>query len=83
MGGSAYCWGLNDVGELGTGSTTDSPVPVQVKGLTSGVTAIVAGGAHSCAIVNGSAYCWGSNEALQLGNNSAVNSLVPVKVDVP
>ena len=50
-------------------------------GLTSGVTAISAGGAHVCAIVNGAAMCWGSNTTYgQLGNNSLTNSDVPVQV---
>jgi hypothetical protein len=53
VNGGAQCWGKNTYGTLGNDSTTDSPVPVQVQGLTSGVTAIARGQFHTCAIVNG------------------------------
>jgi len=43
VAGQMRCWGNNDYGELGDGSTTRSPVPVQVQGLSSSVTAIAVG----------------------------------------
>jgi len=59
--GGVQCWGSNWSGELGNNSIDQSPalVPVQVQGLTSGVMAITAGGAHTCALVNGGAQWWG------------------------
>ena len=53
-------------------------MPVQVTGLISGVTAVAAGGAHSCAVVNGRAQCWGYNGDGRLGNNNTAVSCVPV-----
>jgi alpha-tubulin suppressor-like RCC1 family protein len=57
-----------------------SLVPMQVEGLTSGVTAIVTGYDHTCALVKGVMQCWGTNDAGQLGNSSGAASSVPVPV---
>ncbi len=75
------CWGQNAYGDLGNGSTTNSDVPVAVKGLT-GVNAIAAGEYHhTCAqLKTGTVECWGWNAWGQLGNGSTTNSDVPVAV---
>jgi alpha-tubulin suppressor-like RCC1 family protein len=80
VNGGARCWGNNRWGQLGNDSTTNSSVPVDVEGLTSGVSAIAAGLAHTCAVVSGGAQCWGDNSGGQLGNDSTTSSLVPVQV---
>lgn len=82
--GKAYCWGINTSGQLGTGNTTTSLVPVAVN--TSGVlanktvTSISASASHTCAVADGKAYCWGSNTDGKLGNGTTTPSLVPVAV---
>ena len=83
--GRAAAWGLNNFGQLGINSTTDSsvPVPVDTAGVLAGktVTAISAGAFHSCAVAEGRAYCWGTNGNGGLGINSTTDSSVPVPVD--
>src|SRR3989338_1200246 len=69
-GGAAYCWGIL--------SNVESHIPVQVQGLTSGVTSLSAGNVSACAIINGAAKCWGQNTFGELGNGSTVNSSTPV-----
>ena len=74
------CWGANGSGQLGNNSLTNAKVPVVVSGLA-GVTAIAAGGQHSCAVPAGGAVkCWGLNSSGQLGDNTLTNAKVPVAV---
>lgn len=70
---NAYCWGHNNVGQLGNGTMTDSNVPVRVSG-NHKFQAISSGGDHACAIdtllgpSGGHAWCWGQNASGQLGS---------------
>jgi len=79
--GSAWCWGTNDVGQLGDGTTVGRAAAAPVTGLTSGVAAISAGHAHSCALkTDGSLWCWGTNFAGDIGDGTATTRTTPVLV---
>lgn len=84
--GQVFCWGDNQLGQLGTGETSASklsPVAVTTEGVLHGrtVSSISAGWSHTCALADGKAFCWGLNTSGQLGNGTLVTLPRPVQVD--
>jgi alpha-tubulin suppressor-like RCC1 family protein len=76
-GGTVWTWGRGDA--LGTGSTADSTVPVQVPGLA-GITQIAAGYDFDMALrSDGTVWAWGTTDFGQLAGENA-SGRTPVQV---
>jgi alpha-tubulin suppressor-like RCC1 family protein len=86
--GAAYCWGNNDMGQLGTGGPNFGHQPAAVRNLDS-VIDISAGNRTTCAVLsNGQVKCWGSNQMFGSGysfNQGMINMFPadPVLLDRP
>jgi alpha-tubulin suppressor-like RCC1 family protein len=73
-GGTVACWGYNRLGQLGDGTTTDSPAPKRVPGVR-GVKTVASGGYHTCTSgFDGSVWCWGAGDRGQLGGGAVVEA---------
>lgn len=87
--GQARCWGDNEDGQLGDGTTSNRTRPVAVSNATGGnalqnVRKISAGTWHTCAqLSNGQARCWGANAFGALGDGTTTSRLRPVSVSDP
>lgn len=80
--GTVWCWGRNNLGQLGKTDILESAYPVQVlKGddqPLDSVTMIASKHNHTCALSAGALYCWGANESAQLGIAASVFTASPV-----
>lgn len=71
--GAVWCWGRNDKGQLGDGTTDARYLPARVLlGEQWGAQAIASGPHHVCAILRvlRRVRCWGANHAGQLGDGT-------------
>lgn len=78
---SVYCWGLNNFGQLGDGTTTTRTSPVLIDG-GAPYLKIAVGKQTTCGITtSGQLKCWGYNNNGQVGDGSTINRTLPTIVD--
>ncbi len=77
---SLWCWGKNNFGQLGDGTTADKNVPTVVTGTWKSISIT---GEHSCGIKSDNTlWCWGNNQYGRLGDGTATNRSSPVNISV-
>ena len=77
------CWGYNDYGQLGDGSTTILSIPPG-RDILTGVSRIAVGYFHTCALMSGTygVRCWGVNGNGQLGDGTTNSVYSPPSSDI-
>jgi alpha-tubulin suppressor-like RCC1 family protein len=79
--GSLWCWGWNQYGQLGNGTTTDSSIPVRasIANVVEVSTPNTAGWSACARKSDGSVWCWGLDNSGQLGDGdpNATGSSTP------
>jgi alpha-tubulin suppressor-like RCC1 family protein len=86
LNGQVFCWGLNNVGQIGLGYSSAPVTPPQAVPGLSNVVDVAAGGeyggpGHSCALTaGGSLYCWGLNISGEMGDGTTTDSAVPIHI---
>jgi len=79
--GRVKCWGGNRLGQLGDGTFTDRPAPVDVAGLDEEVRELSAGSMHTCVLTStGRVKCWGADYLCSVGAYASSHSPVPARV---
>jgi alpha-tubulin suppressor-like RCC1 family protein len=81
--GTLWCWGYNEWGQLGDGTTIDRDTPVQVTALGSSLSTVSCSDSYTCAaLTDGTLWCWGYNGAGQLGDGTTTPRLSPEQIAV-
>ena len=90
LSNNVWCWGKNNMGQLGDGTTSDSNIPVKVRSIgdmrNGEIIDIFTAQHHSCVLTKSSTgrriYCWGDNRSGQLGNSDFGGSYSPVPIEI-
>jgi alpha-tubulin suppressor-like RCC1 family protein len=76
--GTAFCWGANEFGQVGDGTTTDRRVPTPVVGAPRFSPPFP--GDHACAQDLAGLYCWGRNTSGETGRGTTGTAPSPALV---
>jgi hypothetical protein len=80
LGGRPYCWGENESGQVGDGTTVQRLVPTPVAGDLR-LTELDVGYRHVCGLdADGVAWCWGRNTNGELGTGDQTDRHQPTVV---
>ena len=75
LDGTLWGWGVNTDGQLGNGTVTRAPIPIQIGTQTNWLK-VVAGDRNTMAIkTDGTLWVWGDNLFGQVGNNTFTNNV--------
>ena len=78
--GDLYCWGYNEYGQVGNGTTENQTTPVKVLDGVKSVSCSYSSFTVSAITGNGDLYCWGYNGDGQVGNGMTETQTIPEKV---
>jgi hypothetical protein len=67
--GPTWCWGRNDKGQLGDGSTIDRNDPVRVRGVPAFTGGMAGAAAYGCGLTRGEIWCWGDPPFVGIPSN--------------
>ena len=78
--GTLWTWGLNDVGQLGDGTTTSNTSPVQI-GSDTNWKKVAVNDLHTIATrTDNTLWAWGANDGGQLGDGTNTGRTTPAQV---
>ena len=82
--GGVRCWGRNDYGQLGNGSTFPYVLAPPTTSVLLGALYVEGGGLHTCVqmAATGGVRCWGLNDFGQLGVGTTTNTNSPPPTDL-
>jgi alpha-tubulin suppressor-like RCC1 family protein len=69
-----YCWGVNQYGQVGSGTTADVAAPLKITSVPGTLKDVTVGVAHTCAVTTEGVFCVGNNAFGSLGDGSGVFS---------
>ena len=74
-----YCWGGNEYGQTGDGSTNNPRLTLYRVGGAGVWASVSAGGGHTCGITTAkNLYCWGRNDQGEIGDGTVVSPHLPL-----